>query len=73
MATGFGGVHKYDVGGLIFMSKDTSKISFDVLLRAREWVYEKRRNEVFRSKIDLRLAPNIYFMIMTITFCNSLK
>ena len=34
------------------MYKVTSKITFDVL-----YFYEKRRSDVFHSKIDLRMAP----------------
>ena len=56
MAVGFGGVRCEYVQGLIFMYKGTSKIKFDVSLRERV-VLEKRRSDVFRSKIDVRVAP----------------
>ena len=49
MPAGFGGVRCEYVA---CMYKVTSKITFDVL-----YFYEKRRSDVFHSKIDLRMAP----------------
>ena len=57
IAAGFNGVRQY-VGWLIFMYKVTSKIMFDEKGEGgKGWVYEKRRSDVFPSKIDLRVTP----------------
>ena len=56
MAAGFGGVQCEYARWLIFMFKVTSEIKFGILL-GEGWCFEKRRSDVFRSKIELQVAP----------------
>ena len=66
MTAGFGGVRQY-VELLIFMYKVTSIIRFDLLFGVGGvggGGYEKRCTVVFRSKINLRVAPYSYLIII---------
>ena len=56
MAAGFSAVRQY-IGWLIFINIVTSKIKFHVLLGGGGGFMEKRHSDVFRSKIDLWVAP----------------